>query len=154
MRRWLAWNLFFRLQERAKGHPTFRILREMEAADRLGSSELAQLQAARLRELLEYCYAHVPFVRDGMRGAGVSPEHIQGPGDLARLPLTHKADVRKYRQQLRSEIAGHLARFTTGGSTGEPLIFDLAKRRIASRVACRQRVSRWWGVSVGDPEIA
>jgi phenylacetate-CoA ligase len=34
------------------------------------------------------------------------------------------------------------------------LIFDLCKRRVASRVACRQRTSRWWGVSVGDPELA
>jgi phenylacetate-CoA ligase len=62
--------------------------------------------------------------------------------------------VRKQRENLRSELAGKLAPFTTGGSTGDPLIFDLSKRRTASRVACRQRVSRWWGVSVGDPELA
>jgi phenylacetate-CoA ligase len=55
---------------------------------------------------------------------------------------------------LRSEIAGKLSSFTTGGSTGDPLIFDLSKRRVASRVACRQRTSRWWGVSVGDRELA
>jgi phenylacetate-CoA ligase len=65
-----------------------------------------------------------------------------------------KADARANRQALRSDIAGKLASFTTGGSTGDPLIFDLAKRRVASRVACRQRTSRWWGVSTGDPELA
>jgi phenylacetate-CoA ligase len=70
------------------------------------------------------------------------------------LPSMSKEDVRKYRHQLRSDVAGHLVPFATGGSTGEPLIFDLSRRRIAARVACRQRVSRWWGLSVGDPEIA
>jgi phenylacetate-CoA ligase len=65
-----------------------------------------------------------------------------------------KADVRQNRDSLRSDIAGKLSSYTTGGSTGEPLIFDLAKRRIASRVACRMRTSRWWGVMVGDPEVA
>ena len=65
-----------------------------------------------------------------------------------------KADARANREALRSDIAGKLSSFTTGGSTGDPLIFDLAKRRVASRVACRQRTSRWWGVSVGDPELA
>jgi phenylacetate-CoA ligase len=154
MHRWLAWNVLFRLQERAKGHPTFRILRDMEAADRLGTAELEQFQAVRLRQFLDYCYSHVPYVRDRMRESGISPSQILGPRDLQRLPIMRKADVRQHREELRSDIAGRLSSYTTGGSTGEPLIFDLAKSRVASRVACRQRVSRWWGVSVGDKEIA
>jgi hypothetical protein len=35
MHRWLAWNVFFPPQERLKEHPTYKILREMEAVDRL-----------------------------------------------------------------------------------------------------------------------
>jgi phenylacetate-CoA ligase len=65
-----------------------------------------------------------------------------------------KSDVRRDREKLRSEIARKLAPFSSGGSTGEPLVFDISKYRIASRVACRQRVSRWWGTSVGDSELA
>ena len=34
------------------------------------------------------------------------------------------------------------------------MVFDLSKSRIGSRVACRQRVSRWWGLSVGHSELA
>jgi phenylacetate-CoA ligase len=154
MRRWITWNLLFRVQERTKSHPTFAILREMEAADRLAAGELEQLRGQKLRDLIAYCYRHVPYVNTSMRDAGVEPSQIREPGDLVRLPMLRKADVRKHRASLRSDIAGKLHPFTTGGSTGEPLIFDLAKRRIASRVACRQRVSQWWGLSVGDPELA
>lgn len=154
MYRWLVWNILFRLHERAKGHDTFRFLREMEAADSFSESELAKLQARKLQELIEYAYAHVPYFQQRMREADVQPSEIRDAKDLSRLPLMRKADVRQNRASLRSDIAGKLASFTTGGSTGEPLIFDLAKRRVASRVACRMRTSRWWGVMVGDPELA
>lgn len=154
MRRWLAWNLWFRLQELAKGHETFRMLRDMEAADRLTASDLEQLQRERLRAFLESCYRHVPYVRRRMQESGVDPRDIRDAGDLRRLPLMTKADIRRHRSELCAQNATRLSPFTTGGSTGEPLIFDLGKERIASRVACRQRVAGWWGVGVGDPEIA
>jgi phenylacetate-CoA ligase len=154
MRRWLAWNVWFRLQELAKGHNTFRMLRDMEAADQLTVSELQQLQQERLRAFLEACYRHVPYVRLRMQESGVGPGDIRDARDLRRLPLMTKADIRCHRSELRAQNATRLSPFTTGGSTGEPLIFDLGRRRTASRVACRQRVARWWGVGVGDPEIA
>ena len=154
MRRWLIWNVLFRLHEAAKKHPTYRFLREMEAAETLSSDGLRELQCQKLQDLIQYGYRHVPYVRARLDEAGMEPGSLRTPEDLARLPIMRKADVRQHRAELRSDIAGKLASFTTGGSTGEPLIFDLAKRRVASRVACRQRTSRWWGVSVGDPEVA
>lgn len=154
MHRWLARNVLFPLQERIKGHQTLSILKDMEAADRLTSQDLERLQNTKIRELIEYCYAHVPHVRALMQDCRLTPADILGRQDLPRLPVMTKAGIRRHRQQLRSGIARDLAPFTTGGSTGEPLIFDLAKRRVAARVACRQRVSRWWGLSIGDAEIA
>jgi phenylacetate-CoA ligase len=152
--RWLAWNVFFPLHERIKRHPTFEILKEMEAADGLTAPELEQIRAQKLRDLLDYCSIHVPFVKRQMEALGISPSDIRDPANLSRLPLMRKADVRQHRMELRSDIAGALESIATGGSSGEPLICDLSKRRVASRIACRQRVSRWWGVSVGDPEFA
>jgi phenylacetate-CoA ligase len=154
MYRWFAWNILFRLHERAKGHATFRYLREMETADSFTMPQLEELRARKLRDLIEYACAHVPYFRMCMRKGSLEPAGIREPKDLALLPLMRKADVRQNRELLRSDIAGNLSSFTTGGSTGEPLIFDLSKRRVASRVACRMRTSRWWGVMVGDPEIA
>jgi phenylacetate-CoA ligase len=154
MSQWLARNLVFPLQERLKGHPTLEILQEMEAADRLSAGELEQLRAKKLQHFLSYCQAHVPYVRGIFQRLNLKATDIREPRELALLPVMTKADMRKHREELRSDIAGKLKQFATGGSTGDPLIFDLAKRRIASRVACRQRVSRWWGTSAGDSEIA
>lgn len=154
MRPWFVWNVLFRLQERIKGHPTFEILREMEAADRLSFDEMEQLRVARLRDFLNYCNANVPFVAARMRDAGLKSADNFEIDDLRHLPIMRKADMRKNRDALRSQVAGKLSSSATGGSSGDPLVFDLSKRRIASRVACRQRVARWWGMSVGDPELA
>src|ERR1700734_667452 len=148
MRRWLISNVLFPLHEQAKGHPTYRLLAEMEATDRLSVPELDDLFAARLQSFIADCYAHVPYVRKRMQELGVTPSQIREPRDLTLLPLMKKVDVRNHREDLRSDQARHLTPFSTGGSTGQPLLFDLSKRRIASRVACRQRVSKWWGVSV------
>lgn len=154
MRRWFTWNVLFRLHEWAKGHPTYTMLADMEVADRLSAAELEELRCARLRSFVESCYRHVPYVRLRMDQADVVPAQIRRVEDLTLLPLMRKADIRERRNELRSDRAGNLQSFATGGSTGEPLIFDISKRRIASRVACRQRVARWFGLEVGDPELA
>lgn len=154
MHRWLARNVFFPLQERIKGHETIRILREMEAVDRFSAAELEEYCNRKLRAFIDSCYSRVPYIAASMNKSGVKPADIQTPADLARLPIMTKADVRKNRNSLRSTAAGKLSTLSTGGSTGEPLVFDLSKRRVASRVACRQRIAHWWGLSVGDPEIA
>ena len=154
MHRWLVWNVFFPLHEWAKGHPTFRILKDMEAADLLTAAELEQLRAAKLKDFLCYGYENVPYVRNVMQQARIEPSDIRGPADLVYFPLMRKADVRKNREIMRSRVAGKLTLFSTGGSTGEPLLFDLPQERIASWIACRQRAMRWWGLSAGDREFA
>ena len=154
MRNWMVWNIVFRSQEALKRHPTFRILKSMEASDRMSAQNLMQLRRAKLRAFIDYCHANVPYVRAVMQKCGIEPWQIRGPEDLPKLPLTTKAHIRRYRSKLRSRVAGKLETCATGGSTGTPLIFDLSRYRIASRVACRQRVSRWWDLSIGHPEIA
>jgi phenylacetate-CoA ligase len=154
MHKWLVWNVFFPLHEWGKGHPSFRILNEMEAADLLTGAEMQKLRAVKLQRFLQYAYANVPYVERIMQQANLVPSDIQGPADLVRLPLMRKADVRRNREQMRSRLAGKLTSFSTGGSTGEPLLFDLPQERIASWIACRQRAMRWRGLSAGDKEYA
>ncbi len=154
MHRWLACHILFPLHERLKGHPTLQILREMERADRFSADELEAFCNERLRQFVASCYAHVPYIRSRMQAIGLQPSGIRTAADLAKLPVMRKTDIRQNRAALRSTAAGRLASLSSGGSTGEPLVFDISRRRSASRVACRQRISRWWGVSIGDPELA
>ena len=73
--------------------------------------------------------------------------------DLQRLPVMGKQDIRNNIERLKADNATHLARFNTGGSSGEPLVFYLGRQRISHDVAAKRRATRWWGVDIGDPEI-
>src|SRR5690242_11817016 len=123
MHRWMVWNVLMPLHEGLKGHPSFRILRELEAAEVLDVDGMMNLRAEKLRRLIAYAHQNVPYVRRIMDEAGIGVSGIQTPADLRKLPLMRKADVRANRESMRSRIAGKLTQFSTGGSTGEPLIY-------------------------------
>ena len=65
-----------------------------------------------------------------------------------------KADVQQHgNEMVWYDVPGGTFRYTTGGSSGQPLIFNFGKARQASDAAGRIRARRWWGVNVGEPEV-
>ena len=150
--KWVA-GVVFPLQERLKQHSTVAVRREMERTQWWSADELAQLQITRLRRLLTLAGQNVPHYRRLFAQLGFDPTQVRSLADLRRLPLTSKADIRAAGDRLKSEEAQGLARFNTGGSSGEPLIFFIGKERVSHDVAAKWRATRWWGVDIGDPEI-
>jgi phenylacetate-CoA ligase len=73
--------------------------------------------------------------------------------ELKRLPFLTKAVIRAHSDAMKSTQARGLARFNTGGSSGEPLIFFIGKERVSHDVAAKWRATRWWDVDIGDPEM-
>ena len=61
--------------------------------------------------------------------------------------------IRANTEALKSDQAKDLARFNTGGSSGEPLIFFIGNERVSHDGAAKWRATRWWDVNIGDPEI-
>ncbi|MEZ5571769.1 MAG: hypothetical protein R3E64_07065 [Halioglobus sp.] len=95
----------------------------------------------------------MPYYRELFVELNFQPEALSSLADLQRLPLTRKADIRAHTQQLRADNAVALERFTTGGSSGEPLIFYRGSERVSHDVAAKWRATRWWDVDIGDREI-
>ncbi len=54
-----------------------------------------KLQFARLKNLVEKVYQEVPFYKQKMDAAGVSPKDISSLSDIAKLPFTTKDDLRE-----------------------------------------------------------
>ncbi len=50
-------------------------------------------QTDRLRHIIQHAYAHAPAVKSILDAAGVSPENIQTPADLDKIPVTSKDKV-------------------------------------------------------------
>jgi phenylacetate-CoA ligase len=146
-------RFLFPLHERLKGHSTVAALQSMERSQWLPRADIQQLQGRRLRGFLERVGRDVPYYRDVFRARGFNPRDIETPRDLQRLPLTGKAEIRANMERLTAVNAGPLERFSTGGSSGEPLVFYRGKERVSHDVAAKWRATRWWGVDIGDPEI-
>ena len=149
----IASGLLFPLHERLKHHSTVEVFRAMEDSQWWEEMRLMELQLARLKKLLRHADSHVPYYRELFARIGFDPEKVQSLADLERLPLLAKADIRAHTEELKADNAQGLARFNTGGSSGEPLIFFIGSERVSHDVAAKWRATRWWDVDIGDPEI-
>lgn len=144
---------FFQQHERLLRRPTFAYLAELERTQYLSRQEIEALQLHRLSKLLKTALAHSPWHARRIQEAGIDPEHLTWD-DFYRLPLMTKEDARRHGDEMVWRNApGGVYRYTTGGSTGEPLIFYFGRKRQAADAACRIRARRWWGVEVGEREV-
>jgi phenylacetate-coenzyme A ligase PaaK-like adenylate-forming protein len=146
-------SVLFPLHERFKGHDTVRVHRRLEESQWLSTREIAERQAASLRQFLTGIQSRVPYYRELFASLRFDPERVGGPADLASLPLLTKEVIRSRADALRSEGATRLVQYSTGGSTGRPLVFPVGRERISHDVAAKWRATRWWNVDIGDPEV-
>jgi phenylacetate-CoA ligase len=149
----LVAGLLFPVQERLKHHTTVAARRSLEQTQWWPRERLLQLQTSRLRALLAHAGQSVPYYRGLFARTGFDPAALRSPADLAPLPFLTKDLIRAHTEALKSEGAEGLARFNTGGSSGQPLIFFIGRERVSHDVAAKWRATRWWGVDIGDPEI-
>ena len=149
----LVSNVIFPLQERLKHHDTVNVRRQMEASQWWPAERIAALQVDRLKTFLTDIGTHVPYYRELFATRGFDPQTITSTADLQALPFLTKAIIKQNSDALRAADAHGLARFNTGGSSGEPLIFFIGTERVTHDVAAKWRATRWWDVDIGDPEI-
>ena len=146
-------SVLFPLHERLKRHSTVAVRKALDDSQWWPAERLAAFQVERLRALLIDAGRHVPYYRDLFATLAFDPTAVTSVADLQRLPLLTKADIRAHTDAMKHPAAQGLARFNTGGSSGEPLIFYIGNERVSHDVAAKWRATRWWGVDIGDPEI-
>ena len=145
-------RVLFPLQEGAKRHRTVALRRELETTQWWPAERLRQLQLDRLRALLVHANAQVPYYRSLFAQHAIDPSRFRALAQLQTLPFLTKPLIRAHAESLKSNTAQGLARFNTGGSSGEPLIFFIGTERVSHDVAAKWRATRWWNVDIGDPE--
>src|ERR1700684_4084707 len=68
---------------------------DLDPIERASADELQALQLERLQWTLRHAYASVPHYRAVFDAAGVHPDDCKDLADLAKFPLTSKADLRE-----------------------------------------------------------
>jgi len=149
----LVANGIFPIHERLKKHNTVEIKNAMEASQWWSREQILDFQDLRLQKLMHSVYEHVPYYKKVFDQLEIKPNDIKSVADLAKLPFLTKTIIRENSDDLRADNAGPLARFNTGGSSGEPLVFFIGNERVSHDVAAKWRATRWWDVDIGDKEI-
>lgn len=86
--------------------------------------KLYSYRAEELNRLLEHAYKNVPYYQRIFDERGLKPKDIQNVSDLCQLPILTKDIIQKNLKDLVSKNAPEpLIKFSTSGTTGNPLIF-------------------------------
>jgi phenylacetate-CoA ligase len=149
----LVSSVLFPVHERLKRHDSVSMRQRLEMAQWLSTEQIMAAQAERLRGFLTDVGRHVSYYRELFQDVGFDPSRVSAVTDLQDLPFLTKTLIRTHTDALKRDSVGPLARYNTGGSSGEPLIFFIGKERVSHDVAAKWRATRWWGVDIGDPEL-
>ena len=97
---------------------------DLEPVERASLDELRALQLDRLRWSLRHAHDHVPHYRTAFERAGVHPDDLHDLDDLARFPLTTKADLREnYPFAMFAVPREQVVRIhASSGTTGRPTV--------------------------------
>jgi phenylacetate-CoA ligase len=103
-----------------------------EEFETLPRAAIESLQLKRLQHTVQKAYATVPFYRESLARAKVTPEMIKSLDDLRRLPFTLKQDMRdNYPYGLFAVPLEEIVRIhASSGTTGKPTVVGYTQRDI------------------------
>ena len=109
--------------------PDHALLDPIETASR---DEITALQLGRLRDTLLRAWRHVPHYRKAFDAAGVHPDDLREPSDLAKFPFTTKKDLRdNYPFGMFAVPREEVVRIhASSGTTGKPTVVGYTRRDI------------------------
>lgn len=92
--------------------------------------QMQQLQAKRLRDVVEHMYQKVPFYRALMQQEGLLPQDIATLADISKLPFMTKQDMRdNYPYGLFAVPPSEIVRIhASSGTTGKATVVGYTKR--------------------------
>ncbi len=125
---------------------------DLEPIERASVDEVRAVQLERLRWVVRYAYERVPHYRRSFDGAGVHPDDLRSLADLARFPLTTKADLRdNYPFGMFAVPREQVARLhASSGTTGRPTVVGYTREDIQTWARLMARSIRAAGGRPGD----
>lgn len=112
--------------------------KNMECATR---DEMRALQSFRLSQTVRRVYENVPYYRERMEKAGVTPDDIHGVDDLKKLPFTMKQDLRDtYPYGLFAVPMDQVVRLhASSGTTGKQIVVGYTQNDLDVWAECCAR---------------
>lgn len=145
-----------------KGRHTMSHWRNAEQSQWLSREQLEDRQLQSLRALVAHAQQTCPYYAEDWAAQGLDAAQLHSLQDFTKWPLLTREVIRTQRQRLRSTSTLKRISKSTGGSSGEPLRFDLDSGSNDRRTAMMYRGYGWangapgtkqlhiWGTAVGN----
>ena len=124
----------------------------LDPTELMSPEQIRALQLERLRTTLRAAYDHVDHYRRAFDAAGVHPNDVTELADIARFPLTVKADLRdNYPFGMFAVPRERIARLhASSGTTGKPTVVGYTAADLDTWAALVARSLRAAGTRPGD----
>ena len=121
-------------------------------AETMSRAEIADLQLAKLKHIVNYAYENVKMYRDKFDAIGLKPEHIKTLKDIEKIPYTTKDDLREnYPFGLFAVPMKKIVRLhASSGTTGKPIVGGYTRRDLDNWATCIARVLSMAGATDED----
>ncbi|MFQ5889853.1 MAG: phenylacetate--CoA ligase family protein [Gemmatimonadota bacterium] len=130
-----------------RGRPVRRCIRRLQQWESLDPAEFRQIQAERLRSMLEYARRHVPLYRSGEWGAALSRSRID---EVGSWPVLEREILRTRPDDLLAKPRRPwLTHRRSSASTGTPIRMALNLHAAAWSWASEYRAMLWHGIPIG-----
>ena len=114
---------------------------QLEPIETASRDELLGLQLERLKSTIRLAHDHVSHYRKKFKAAGVHPDDLKTPGDIAKFPFTTKDDLREnypfgmFAVPMQDIVRVH----ASSGTTGKPTVVGYTRGDIEtwSRIMAR-----------------
>lgn len=123
VREFVLLNIVLPLAEKLQGTCASKWYKQIVKMQTWSSDEVQDWQMEKMHQFINHAYEHTVYYRNLFDSLKLTPDDIQTPEDLKKLPVLSKDDIRSHYQEFIADDADKYKHREgkTGGSTGEPL---------------------------------
>jgi len=146
-------HLLLPLFDGVKGRQTIAHWRDAERTQWWSREQLEELQFRCLKDLVQHAWDTCPYYRSEWESLGLSPAALSTREAFQQWPRITRDVIRRNRLQMRTTADVKRMSKATGGSSGEPLQFDLDSGSNDRRTAMTFRGYGWAGAAPGTKQL-
>jgi phenylacetate-CoA ligase len=151
---WLLRTLLIPAGDLAFGQRLMMRLRFLEQAQWWEPKRLEGYRATALSRLIATAYHEVPFYRDLMKTAGITPDDVQSPADLRKIPIATKQMLRAgYPNRTTRKTRQRTYEVSSSGSTGANFYVREDPETAGFNRASFLLALQWTGWHIGEPHL-
>jgi len=115
--------------------------------------ENRKIQQKKLYKLIKYASQNISYYKRGIKEYNLQFSEDTIFDDIKKFPILTKEIIRNHFNDLYKFIDNTYYRNTSGGSTGEPVVFYQDKNYLEWAIANKYLFNEWAGRKLGDPMV-